>query len=222
MAAGGYVHETVGEDMELVAHLRRRALEHNEPDRVLFVPDPVAWTEVPESLRALGRQRDRWQRGLADVMWRHRGVLLNPRYGTLGMVVFPFFFFVELLGPVLEAVGLLGLVAGLALGSIAPAFAVLFFLVAYGYVLALTMLTLLLEELVFHRYEGLGDRLVMLVWTLVESLGYRQLTVLWRLRGLWRFLRKNTDWGSMQRRGFAGAQSASNPPDAELSNRRSR
>ena len=214
MAAGGYVHETVGEDMELVAHLRRRALEHDEPDRVLFVPDPVAWTEVPESLRALGRQRDRWQRGLADVMWRHRVVLLNLRYGTLGMVVFPFFFFVELLGPVLEAVGLLGLVAGLALGSISPGFAVLFFLVAYGYVLALTMLTLLLEELVFHRYEGLVDRLVMLVWALLESLGYRQLTVLWRLRGLWKFVRKDTGWGAMQRRGFAGAQSASNPPDA--------
>ncbi|MCA1689562.1 MAG: glycosyltransferase family 2 protein, partial [Actinobacteria bacterium] len=84
--AGGYERATVGEDMELVARLRKRGIERNGPRRVEFIPDPVAWTEVPESLRVLGRQRDRWHRGLADVLWRHRRVLFNPRYGTLGLL----------------------------------------------------------------------------------------------------------------------------------------
>ena len=83
---GGYAHDTVGEDMELVIRLRRRGYETGGPSDVDFVPDPVAWTEVPESLRVLGRQRDRWHRGLCDVLWRHRKVLFNRRYGSMGWV----------------------------------------------------------------------------------------------------------------------------------------
>lgn len=151
----------------------------------------------------LARQRDRWQRGLADVLWRYRRLLLNPRYGSLGMIVLPYFVLVELLAPLVEALGLLGLAPAVALGAVDPGFAVLFFLVAYGYGMLLTMCTLLLEELSYRRYERVTDRLVMIGWALLESMGYRQLTVIWRLRGLWKFLRKRTDWGVMARRGFA-------------------
>jgi len=202
IAGGGYAHDTVGEDMELIARLRRQGREQNLRYRVAFVPDPVAWTQAPESLRGLGRQRERWHRGLAQVMWRHRRLCFNPRYGALGLVVYPFFLLVELLAPVVEAVGLLGLFAGLVLGVVNTSFALLFFLVAYGYSLVLTLLTLVLEEVNFHRYEGIGDRLILLVWALLEPLGYRQLTVVWRLCGLINFLRGRTDWGETERRGF--------------------
>lgn len=202
IAAGGYAHDTVGEDMELVLRLRRHGYETRGPHRVAFIPDPVAWTEVPESLQVLGRQRDRWHRGLADSLWRHRRVLLNPRYGMMGLVTYPYFFFVELLAPVAEALGLLGLAVGLSLGILDVSFAVLFFLVAYGYGLLLTTFTLVLEELSFHRYAGLRDRLLLVAWALLENLGYRQLTVFWRLRGLGKFWGGRTDWGVMERRGF--------------------
>jgi cellulose synthase/poly-beta-1,6-N-acetylglucosamine synthase-like glycosyltransferase len=202
IAAGGYVHDTVGEDMELVANLRRRGLEHGTASEVRFVPDPVAWTEVPESLRVLGRQRDRWQRGLTDVLWRHRRMIGNPRYGALGLVVMPYFVVVELLGPVVEALGLLTLAVGLPLGVVGGRFALLFFLAAYGYGLVLSMATLLLEDFGARRNERLSDRLIMLPWVVVESLGYRQLTVLWRLRGLASYLRGSKEWGSMTRKGF--------------------
>ena len=52
---GGYAHDTIGEDMELVARLRRWSYDAKRPGRVAFIPDPVAWTEVPETLRGLGR-----------------------------------------------------------------------------------------------------------------------------------------------------------------------
>jgi cellulose synthase/poly-beta-1,6-N-acetylglucosamine synthase-like glycosyltransferase len=207
--AGGYLHETVGEDMELVVRMRRRGIEQKGPSRVDFIPDPVAWTEVPESLRVLGRQRDRWQRGLADVLWRHRRILGNPRYGAMGLVVFPYFMLVELLGPVIEALGLVGLFVALGLGAVDFSFALLFFLVAYGYGLVLSAATLLLEDFGARRYEGVSDRLIMLPWVVVESLGYRQLTVVWRLRGLFRYLRGRSDWGAMTRTGFAGSESSS-------------
>ena len=203
LAAGGYEHATVGEDMELVARLRRRACEVGGPGRAMFIPDPVAWTEVPDSLRVLGRQRDRWHRGLADVLWRHRRVFGRPSYGNLGLVAFPYFLFVELLAPVVEALGLLGLAASLALGAVDLWFAVLFFAVAYGLGIVITVFTIALEEWSYRAYGGLRDRLILAAWSLVEGAGYRQLTTVWRLRGLVKYLRGSRDWGVMTRTGFA-------------------
>lgn len=208
IAANGYAHDTVGEDMELVLRLRRHGYERHGPHQVAFIPDPVAWTEVPESLRVLGRQRDRWHRGLADALWRHRRLLFNPRYGAMGLVVYPYFIFVELIAPLVEALGLCGALVGLLLGVLNGPFAVLFFLSAYGYGLVLTVYTLVLEEMNFHRYEGMRDRWWLLLWALLENFGYRQLTVVWRLRGFYKFWRGRMEWGAMERRGFAHAESA--------------
>ena len=202
LSAGGYLHDTVGEDMELVLRLKRLSYEKGGPGKIAFVPDPVAWTEVPESLKVLGRQRDRWHRGLADVLWRHRRMLFNPRYGVTGLFVFPYYAFVELLAPVFEAAGLITLLLGLIFRLIDWNFAALFYLTAYGLGTALTAFTLILEDLSFHRYETFRDRALLLWWALLENLGYRQMTVYWRLRGLWKFLRGRKDWGVMERKGF--------------------
>lgn len=205
LAIGGYARDTVGEDMELVLRLRRKGYEDGTPAEAGFVPDPVAWTEVPESTRVLGRQRDRWHRGLADVLVRHRAIFGNPKYGGMGMVGYPYFFFVELLAPVVEAVGLIGAVVGLTIGAINVPFAIMFFLLAYGYGILLSIMTLLLEELSYHRYTRMSDRLRLVGWIFLENLGYRQLTVIWRLRGLIKYLRGKKDWGSMERRGLSRA-----------------
>lgn len=200
--AGGYMHDSVGEDMELVVRMRRQALDRGLPHQVISIPDPVAWTEVPESFRTLGRQRDRWHRGLADVMWRFRGMIFRPKYGAVGTVVVPFFLLVEFLGPVVEALGLIGLALALALGVVNWQFAVLFFLVAYGFGLLLNLFTLLLADLGDRRYPAIADRLRLLGWVFVESLIYRPVTVLWRLKGIWSYLRGKKEWGVMTRQGF--------------------
>ena len=200
--AGGYLYDTVGEDMELVLRLKRLSYEQKGPGKIAFVPDSVAWTEVPESARVLGRQRDRWHRGLADVLWRHRRMMFNPRYGVTGLVVFPYYAFVELMAPVVELAGLASLVLGLVFGIVDWSFAALFFLTAYGLGTALTAFTLIIEDLSFHRYDTFRDRAMLFWWGLLENLGYRQMTVYWRLRGLWKFLRGRKDWGAMERKGF--------------------
>ena len=210
--AGGYLHDTVGEDMELVLRLKRLSYQNGGPGKIAFVPDPVAWTEVPETAAVLGRQRDRWHRGLADVLWRHRGMMFNPRYGITGLFVFPYYVFIELLAPVIEVVGLVTLALGLALGMLDWRFAVLFYLTAYGLGTALTVLTLILEDLSFHRYETFRDRGLLFWWALMENIGYRQMTVYWRLRGLWKFIRGRKEWGAMERKGFRPAPATLNLP----------
>jgi cellulose synthase/poly-beta-1,6-N-acetylglucosamine synthase-like glycosyltransferase len=211
VAVGGWLAETVGEDMELVLRLRRRAYESDTSQRITFVPDPVAWTEVPEARGVLARQRVRWHRGLADTLWRHRRVLFNPHYGAMGLVTYPYFLFVELLAPVVELTGLLATVVGFCLGLLDLRFAILFFLVAYGYGVVLTLASLLLEELSFRRYTTISDRLLLVWWALIENLGYRQRTVVWRIRGLVNFLRGNKEWGAMERRGLSRPAAARQP-----------
>jgi len=205
--AGGYAN-TIGEDMEIIIRLRRQGYETGQPHRVEFVPDPLAWTEVPSSMRVLGRQRDRWHRGLSDSLWRHRRVFLNPRYGVLGMVVFPAFVVIEWLAPIVEALGIFFLLVGLIGGNLDASFAVLFFTAAYGLGLLMSTYALLLEELTFRRYGSAGDRARLLGWALLENLGYRQITVWWRLKGIVRFLQGDHDWGEMERQGFRSSDSA--------------
>lgn len=202
-AIGGYQVDSIGEDMELVVRLRRTGVEVNEASRVVFVPEPVAWTEAPETLRVLGRQRDRWQRGLGDVLQRHRRMLFNPRYGAMGLVVFPYFLLVEMLGPLIEAVGIVSLAIGLGLGIIDVRFAVLFGVVVYGWGLLFSAGALLLDQLTSRRYGGTVDRLLLIGWALLEPFGYRQLTVTWQLRGMVRAVRGRSDWGVMARKGFS-------------------
>lgn len=202
---GGYEIESIGEDMELVVRLRRYGIEHAGPSNVVFIPDPVAWTEAPESIQTLARQRDRWQRGLADVLWRHRRLAFNPRYGAVGLVSFPYFIMVELFGPVVEIVGLLGLAVGLALGLVNGDFAVAFALAIYGWGLLFNVGSLVLDEFGNRRYEQVIDRVLLITWALLEQFGYRQLTGLWQLRGMLRALRGRREWGDMARKGFREA-----------------
>jgi cellulose synthase/poly-beta-1,6-N-acetylglucosamine synthase-like glycosyltransferase len=200
----GYA-KTVGEDMELIIRLRRHAYETGQPGRVEFVPDPVAWTETPTKIRELGRQRERWQRGFSDSLWRHRRVLLNPRYGALGLVVFPAFVLFEWMAPIIEAPGLVLVTLGLIFGEVSALFAILFFSLACGIGILLSMLALMLEELSFRRYGRARDRALLVIWAVLENLGYRQLTVWWRLRGVVSFIRGKKSWGKMTRKGFKPA-----------------
>ena len=209
----GYAN-TVGEDMELVVRLRRHGYETGQPARVEFVTDPVAWTETPTSFRELGHQRERWQRGFSDVLWRHRGVFMNPRYGMLGMVVLPAFVLFEWMAPIIEALGLVLVTVGLILGLVSTLFAVLFFSLACGVGILLSMLALMLEELSFRRYGRARDRALLVLWAVLENLGYRQLTVWWRLRGIASYLRGKKSWGKMRRKGFAPAGAPTPAPAA--------
>lgn len=202
LAVGGYSADTVSEDMELVVRLRRRGYETGQPSKVTFVPDPVAWTEVPETLRGLGRQRDRWHRGLGGVLWRHRAVCLNPRYGAMGLIVYPYFLLLEFVAPIVEVLGLLAIALGISAGILDLSVAVLFFLVAYGLGTALSLLTLGIEAMSFHRYERFRDVAALVGWALVENFGYRQMNVIWRMRGIVNLLRGRTDWGVIRRAGF--------------------
>ncbi len=204
--AGGYAHDTVGEDMEVVTRMHRNLKEKGEPYQISFVPDPVAWTEVPVTLRVLRRQRDRWHRGLMDTLVRHRKMLLNPRYGTVGLLAMPYCFLFEFLGPVVELLGYVVVPLSLLLGYLDVEFAVAFFLAAVGLGVLLSVAAIFLEELRLNRYPRWLDVLKLTLYGILENFGYRQLNTVWRAWAIVSFLRNNQSWGAMERRGFDPAR----------------
>lgn len=131
--AGGYDPTTVGEDAEFVLRLHRHQRERGEPCRVTFFPDPICWTECPEDLRTLVRQRDRWQRGLIEMIARHRKMLFRPSFGRIGCVAMPYFLVFELLGPTIECIGYALFALAVALGVIPIQFALAFLAIALTY-----------------------------------------------------------------------------------------
>jgi cellulose synthase/poly-beta-1,6-N-acetylglucosamine synthase-like glycosyltransferase len=208
---GGLDPTNLGEDFDLVTRIHRRMRDQRRPYRVVFVGEPVVWTEVPPTVETLRRQRKRWHRGLAQTLWRHRGMIGNPRYGRIGLVALPYYVLFELIAPVVELVGLVAMVVGLWVGAINVPFALLFALVALGYSFLLTLASLALEEFSFHRYRRWSDLGWLILASLMENIGYRQLTAVWRLEGLWEQLRRQDYvWGAMTRIGF-GADAASAP-----------
>jgi cellulose synthase/poly-beta-1,6-N-acetylglucosamine synthase-like glycosyltransferase len=205
MAVGGFVTETVGEDMELVVRLHKTWREMHKDYRIVFVPEPVCWTEVPENIRTLYRQRNRWQRGTVESLWLHRKMMFNPRFGVVGMFAFPYFLFFEMLGPLVEVTGYFVTVIGFLLGLISLKVALLFFIVSVVFGILLSVSALLLEELTMRRYPSVKDLLKLLLAAVVENLGFRQLMTLWRAQGLIDGLRKKQGWGAMERKGFQTA-----------------
>jgi cellulose synthase/poly-beta-1,6-N-acetylglucosamine synthase-like glycosyltransferase len=202
-AVGGWRTDTVGEDAELVVRMHRHLRERDEDYRIEFVPDPVCWTEAPESLRVLSRQRRRWQRGLAETLWSHKRMFGRPRYGALGMVALPYFVLFELIGPIFELTSFVVLPLAYALGMLDAAILVAFAVVAVLLGVLLSVAALALEEFSFRRHPHSREVMRMLVYAVTENFGYRQLVDWWRLQGLWDVVRGKQGWGDMKRRGFA-------------------
>ena len=201
--SGGYRHDTVGEDMELVVRMHKLMREKKKPYKVTFVPEPVCWTEAPETLKILGRQRNRWQRGLMETILLNRKMLLNPKFGPVGLLAMPFFFFFEMLGPVIELIGYIIFAFSLYFNVINQQFAVLFLFAAIVLGVALSLSSLVLEELSYRKYPKYSHLFRLFIFSLLENFGYRQLTTWWRLRGIIDFFRGKKQWGVMERKGVS-------------------
>ena len=214
LEAGGMATDCIGEDAELVVRLHRTLAESRTSAEVVFVPEPVAWTEVPSTRRVLRVQRRRWHRGLAEIFVRHRRMLFRPRYGVIGMVTMPWFLFFELLSPVVEVIGLVYFLLLLVflgveqwvdtgLDLVNPPVLLIMLTASVLFSVFVTLVALLAEEVSFRRYRGLPDLFRAIYAAVEENFGYRQLNAWWRFGGIVEVLRRSAHhWGDMQRAGF--------------------
>ena len=203
LEVGGFSHNTVGEDYDLVIKMHRHMREQKRPYAMRYVPEPVCWTEAPETLEMLGNQRKRWQRGALEVFFKHRNMLLNPRYGKIGMLGFTNNLIIDVLGPLVEVTGYVLIPLFWLIGALS-----LDFMLAYTalYVLFGVFISvggLILEEIELRRVPRASDLALLAFIAVIENFGYRQLNNIWRVIGWWEFLRKKKSWGAMARKGFA-------------------
>lgn len=200
VAAGGYRTDTVGEDMELIVRLHKINRLRGTPYRITYVPDPICWTEAPETLKVLRSQRTRWQRGLAESLAMNLQLLCHPRSGAVGWLAFPFFVLFEFLGPLIEVVGYAAMIVGVIFGLISWEAFSTFMLVALSFGILLSVTALLLEELSFRLYPKPSQIGWLFFAAVIENFGYRQLISLWRFQGLMRWIFGTKQrWGEMTR-----------------------
>ena len=202
LQVGGYTRGTVGEDMELVVKLHRYMRREKRDYRIAYIPEPVCWTEAPESLRVLGRQRARWHRGSLETFFRHLGMFLNPRYGRVGWIGFMHIFLVDVLGPVIEILGYLLIPILWLLGLLSVEYLLAFLAVSFTFGITISVCSLALEEIQLRRFPRARDLAVLTIAAVLENFGYRQLNNLWRMRGWWQYLKGSDSWGVMTRKGF--------------------
>lgn len=194
---GGYRANTVGEDMDLVVRLHRYCRSHKIPYKVVFVPDPVCWTQVPSDLLSLLKQRNRWQRGLIDSLWFSKEMFCNPRYGAAGLLGYPYYVFVEALGPLVEFCGYFGFILFFLFGYVNRDVALLFFVVAVLWGMWINVGSILLDNWLYKRYKGLKDILILCFYSVVEFAGYRQVIATERLFATFQVWKRS--WGKPKR-----------------------
>jgi cellulose synthase/poly-beta-1,6-N-acetylglucosamine synthase-like glycosyltransferase len=199
---GGYRSGAIGEDLDLVTRLHRLLRERKSDYQIAFVPDPVCWTEVPSDLRSLGRQRARWQKGLLDVLWPNRDMLFRPKYGRIGAIALPYLWVWELFAPLIEAAGLVTIVAAACLGALSREFLIQFLIFGYVFATMISIGSVLLEEITYRRYSRWQDVARLIRYCFLEHFPFRQLHLWWRLRGVVEYLRGDVAWKPMRRVGF--------------------
>jgi len=205
-AVGGYRSRAIGEDFDLVARLHRHLLENGADYHIRFVPDPMCWTEVPSDLKSLGRQRARWQKGLLDVLWPNRDMLFRPRYGRIGSFAFPYLWLFELFAPVVETVGIATIILAACLGVLSREFFLQFLIFGYAFATVISIGSVLQEEITYKRYNDWQDVTRLVSYCFFEHFPYRQLHMIWRLQGLWQYLRGDFVWRPLKRKGLSSSQ----------------
>ncbi|RYZ29774.1 MAG: glycosyltransferase family 2 protein [Chitinophagaceae bacterium] len=208
IAVGGYDHNTVGEDMELVVRMRRYMEELELPYEVAYIPDPLCWTEAPGSYKILGRQRNRWTRGTIETLRMHRKMFFNPRYGVLGMVSYPYWFFFEFLAPLVEFFGFVFFLIFAVLGFMDWQFFFALLLLIYSFAAVFSAFAILMEALTYNQYKKKSEIASLMLTALVEPIIFHPFVVWSAVKGNIDLLRKKNSWGEMSRQGFATATKA--------------
>ncbi len=201
LAVGGFSSGHMGEDLDLTMRIHRHYLQTKIPYRIVYEPSAVIWTEVPETVRVLRRQRIRWHRGLMRAIGDFKGMTFNPRYRQLGMVTWAAFYLFEYLAPIIEFVGWFVIPVAWYLGALNGLSLVWMLLIALGMGVLNSVMALLLDES-YGYFNSPEDTSRLVVMALIENFGIRQMTVLWRIRAM-AGGRSVKGWGNMERRGVA-------------------
>ena len=200
IAVGGYDNKTMGEDMELVVKLHEYCTINGIDYAIRYATDAICWTQVPERLRDLCKQRKRWHLGLFQSMYKHRIMFCNYRFGAVSYVSYIYFLIYELLSPFIEVFGVFTMVLAWWCDLINVPFMLLFFLIyaVFGGVLTLTAFfsRIYTADLSVSFRDG-----VKAVCLCLFELGLLRFILAWvRCTAFVGYKKKKLNWGRIERR----------------------
>jgi cellulose synthase/poly-beta-1,6-N-acetylglucosamine synthase-like glycosyltransferase len=201
--AGGYWHQSLGEDMELITRMRKLMHEKKEKFLIKYIPESLCWTEVPNDKTIFLRQRVRWARGLVQTLYIHHKIFLNPKYKKTGFIIFPYFIFCEFAVPILEVLGLIVLTLDILFFGINYNFLLIVSVFVYLFYVSITLISVYLDQIIHKQYASIREMVTLIAMIFVEPLLYHPINVYASIKGYWYFLlNKEKIWGVMTRQGF--------------------
>lgn len=200
--SGKYETDTVGEDMELVVRISRELREKKLNYKIDYAYNANCWTEVPEDIGSLRKQRFRWHRGLIEILFFHKKMLFNPAYGRVGRIAMPYFFIFEMLGSLIETQGYIMVVVAAVTGIINYELALLLFVstILMGTFISITSLLIAEKNLTNIK---LKDLMILVLYAVIENFGPRQMISIWRAVGFFKIFKSDNTWEKLKRKGFA-------------------
>lgn len=200
IAAGGYDRTTMGEDMELVVKLHVYCRENGIPYCIKYASEAICWSQAPESLRDLRKQRRRWHIGLFQSMTRHRRILANPKYGAVGFVSYLYFLLYELLSPYIEVFGVLTVGLAFCVNLINVPFMIAFFLIYALYSSLLSITAFWARIYTIDLKLSPTDVLKALLLCFIEVTFLRFVLAWVRMTALVGYKKKKSSWGRIERK----------------------
>ncbi len=202
LSAGGYASDSFAEDMDMITRMMGFCLEQRRPYRVVQIPHTCCWTEGPDNVKVLKRQRIRWGRGLIQHMWKHRYMIFNPRYKRLGLITMPYTLLFEFLAPIIEAIGLIIMIFLIFTYSINWKTFWILFLAIYAFSFTLSTFVIFYDYKAGGSYNKSVSYLKLVVAALFEPIVYHPMIVFFSLTGYYNYLtNKTASWGVMVRKG---------------------
>ncbi|MEG0856018.1 MAG: glycosyltransferase [Terrisporobacter sp.] len=197
---GGYDDDTIGEDMELVVKLHSFYRKNKIPYSIKYTHNAICWSQVPEKLGDFKGQRRRWHIGLMSSLYSHKYILLNPKYGIVGIFSFLYFIVYELFSCILDVLGLAIITISYFAGFLNMDFVITFLLLYIGFGVVISVTSIVLEGYVFKHIRSNRTIFKLMCFSILESFGYRQLTSWYRISGFIGYKNSKHKWDKITRK----------------------
>lgn len=202
ITVGGYRTDTVGEDMELVMRLNRYHIENRIDYKIQYVPDAYCFTQVPTNFKDFKNQRIRWHVGLMQSLYRHKSVILNPRYRIMGLIGTSYYTFFELFSSIIEIVGYAAIFLAVIFGLFNPWIFLLLISSIFVYSFTVTYSASIVEEYTLSKKKTLREKLILIIFSLFEPLLYRQMCNIIRIYAMIKYNKFKNKWNKVERKEY--------------------
>lgn len=199
IACNGYDRNTVGEDFELVTKMHVFCHKNNIAYNIRYIPEAVCWTQAPEKLKDLIKQRRRWYMGLVQCMAKYKEMFCNYHYGFLSFISYFYYLFFELLSPFIEIFGNIATIVALCFGLLNVPFMIIFYVLYTLFGCVMTLTTFFARIYLANNKLSFIDILRAVYLCIFEIVILRFILMISRLTSFIGYKKKRMKWDKLDR-----------------------